>query len=304
MARPATRPALGRGITSLIPSSSPTPPPASASSAIAAERIVFLCRLDHLSPQDGQPRQHFDQTKLDELSASIKDQGLIEPLVVRRTDTPDRYEIIAGERRWRASKLAGLVEVPVIVKDVSREKAFELALIENIQREDLSGVELAEAYHRLTTEHDYTHDQIAEIVRKSRTTITNTLRLLKLPERVRSLLMEGRLSDGHARALLGLVDLPEQLERAAETVVREELSVRDTESLVQKLKKPAPEPTPPPAPSERPNPNIRDLEQSLARHFGTAVQLKDKKGGAGGKILIAYGSYDELDRLLAQMRGA
>ncbi len=299
MARPV-RPALGRGINSLIPTSSPTPPPTSAS--VVTERLVFLCPLDQLVPQQGQPRQHFDQTKLDELAASIRDQGLIEPIVVRRTDTPDRYEIIAGERRWRASRIAGLDEVPIIVKDISREKAFELALIENIQREDLSGVELAEAYHRLTTEHGYTHDQIAEIVRKSRTTITNTLRLLRLPERVRTMLMEGRLSDGHARALLSLIDDPELLARAAETVVRDELSVRDTESLVQRLKKPAPAPTPPADPPARPNPNVRDLEQSLARHFGTAVQLKDKKSG-GGSIVISYGSYDELDRLLAQMRG-
>jgi ParB family chromosome partitioning protein len=258
-------------------------------------------------PHRGQPRRHFDQERLEELSASIKERGLIEPIIVRRHPTlADRYEIIAGERRWRACQLAGFSEIQVIVKELNSDEAFALALIENIQREDLNPIELAEAYHRLIQEHDYTHDNIAELVHKNRATISNTLRLLKLPERVREMILDGRLTEGHGRTLMGL-DTDEDMERAAETVNREKLSVRQTEALVQSLKAPPPPETPEkPAREPRPappiSPNLRDLEETLQRHLGTDVRVRNKSNNKGS-IVIAYNNLDELDRILHQIRG-
>jgi ParB family chromosome partitioning protein len=194
------RRALGRGLDALLPAAREQAP------SQYGDKSVFSCALEKLTPQKGQPRQYFAKDKIDELAASIKEHGLLEPIVVRRVPGQDKLEIIAGERRWRASQKAGLREVLVVVKDVSPKAAFELALIENVQREDLNPVELAEALDRLVKEHHYTQDTLAERLGKDRTTVANSLRLLKLPASVRSRVITGELSEGHARALLGAPD--------------------------------------------------------------------------------------------------
>ncbi len=304
MSKPKPR-ALGQGLDALLPggpSSSSSPPSVTTPDA---ERTVFLCPLDRISPQQGQPRQHFDDKHLAELAESIADHGLIEPIVVRRVSGAiEHYEIIAGERRWRASKLAGLTEIAVVVKDVSPQKAFELAIIENIQRADLNPIELAEAFDRLIREHSYTHDTLAGLVKKDRSTVTNSLRLLKLPERVRGMVMNGLLTEGHARALVAVED-EALIEQLAAKVVKEELNVRQTERLARELRKTrdqseleaeAAAPAPPPR-----SLSVKDLEETLARRFGTRVKVRDKKGK--GSVVFAYGSLDELDRLLELMQG-
>ena len=221
--------ALGRGLDSLLP-------PAPAAAAAYGDKSVFLCALEKITPQKGQPRQHFDAQALEELAGSIREHGLLEPIVVRRAAPgADKFEIIAGERRWRACQKAGLREAMVVVKDVSPRSAFELALIENVQREDLNPVELAEALDRLVKEHAYTQESLAERLGKDRSTIANSLRLLKLPARVRSKIVTGELSEGHARALLGAVD-DGKIEQLADKVLAGKLSVRATEALVRALR--------------------------------------------------------------------
>jgi chromosome partitioning protein len=307
MARPP-RVALGEGVNTLFrgprAATVPTPTPAPASTETPSERTVFLCPIEQVFPRDGQPRQFFDPERMAELTASIKDRGLIEPIVVRRL-AAERYEIVAGERRWRACKEAGLREIQVIVKDLNANEAFELALIENIQREDLNAIELAEAYQRLVHEFDYTHDQLAELVRKSRTAISNTMRLLRLPARVRDLVLKGELTEGHARPLLGLDD-EEMVERAAESIQRDKLTVRQAEALVQSLKSPPPEapekPEKPARPRNASTVNLRDLEEALSRHLSAKVQVR-KRSNDKGSIVIAYNTLDELDRILLQIRG-
>ena len=292
--------ALGRGLDALLPVAQP---PARG----YGDKSVFLCALEKLSPQKGQPRKVFEKTALDELAASIKEHGLLEPLVVRRVDGSDRFEIIAGERRWRASQKAGLLEVLVVVKDVSPAAAFELALIENVQREDLNAIELAEALARLVQEHGYTQESLAERLGKDRTTIANSLRLMKLPTRVRDQVIEGALSEGHARALLGVVDAP-AMERLSEKVVRGRLSVRATEALVRKEKaahsgetpangKKAAEAAAPQLKSS----SVRDLETRLTRRLGSKVEVRDV--GNKGELAIPYADLDQLDRILEKLLG-
>jgi ParB family chromosome partitioning protein len=303
MSKPKSR-ALGQGLDALLPTG-PSPAPVTAP-VPDAERSVFLCPIEQISPQEGQPRQHFDEKHLHELAESIAEHGLIEPIVVRRVSggAVDRYEIIAGERRWRASMIAGLSEMAVVVKDVSPQKAFELAIIENIQRADLNPIELAEAFDRLIREHSYTHDTLAGLVKKDRSTVTNSLRLLKLPDRVRAMVMSGKLTEGHARALVAVED-ENLIEQLAAKVVKEELNVRQTERLARELRKTrdqneleaeAATPAPPPR-----SLSVKDLEETLARRFGTRVKVRDKKGK--GSVVFAYGSLDELDRLLELMQG-
>jgi ParB family chromosome partitioning protein len=276
------RRALGLGLDSLLPVQAPKPG--------YGDKSVFTCAIERIVPQKGQPRQHFDATALDDLATSIREHGLIEPIVVRKSGS-DRFEIVAGERRWRASQKAGLNEVLVIVKDVSPSRAFELALIENVQREDLNAVELAEALDRLAKELGYTQEALATRVGKNRTTITNSLRLLKLPVRVRQKVVTGELSEGHARALLGEPD-PKRLEMLAERVIRQGLSVRATEALVREARKP----------SKRPEldatkaASLRDLEARLTRAFGTKALVRDR--GNRGEVAIPYADLDALDRLL------
>jgi ParB family chromosome partitioning protein len=292
---PDKKRALGRGLDALLPTVSAV---STTSGATYGDRSVFTCPIEALHPQKGQPRQRMDGAKLDELGASLKEHGLIEPLVVRRSpSSPDRFEIIAGERRWRAAQRAGIKELLVVVKDVSPNAAFELALIENLQREDLDPIEVAEAIERLIREHDYTHETVANRLHKDRTTVTNALRLLKLPPRVRSMVVEGKLSEGHARALLGAGEAP-TIEQLADKAVRGKLSVRRVEAMVRLHRDGPIEKKPANAPEPK-NANLRDLEQRLTRHLGRRVEVRDRSGK--GEVAITYGTLDELDELLATL---
>ncbi len=279
--------ALGRGLDALLPTKAAATPDG---------RVYFQCAVEKITPQKGQPRRHFDAKTLDELAQSIKEHGIIEPLIVRKT-AADKFELIAGERRWRASQRAGLREVPVVVKDATPTQVFELALIENAQREDLSAIELAEALDRLITEHGHTQESLATSLGKDRSTISNSLRLLKLPSSVRDRVVQGELSEGHARALLGL---PEgQIEAAAAKVVRGHLSVRATEALV-KGARPKPKGATPAAPGAK-TPAIRDLEERLTRALGTKVLVRDDHNK--GEVAIPYADLDQLDRLIEKLLG-
>ncbi len=284
------RRALGRGLDALLPAAREQAPS-------YADKSVFSCALEKLTPQKGQPRQHFAKDKIDELAASIKEHGLLEPIVVRRVAGQDKFEIIAGERRWRASQKAGLREVLVIVKDVSPKVAFELALIENVQREDLNPVELAEALDRLVKEHQYTQETLAERLGKDRTTVANSLRLLKLPASVRARVISGELSEGHARALLGAPD-PSKIEEMAEKCVRGHLSVRAAEALVRGAKAKSSGARAKPGKDGK-SASHRDLELRLTRAAGTKVSVRDQ--GNKGEVVIPYEDLDHLDRILARV---
>jgi ParB family chromosome partitioning protein len=280
------RRALGRGLDALLPSS-----PAAAQ----GDKNVFTCPLEKIVPHTGQPRQHFDSDKLEELAQSIREHGLVEPLVVRRLGGGDKFELVAGERRWRALQRAGVREALVVVKDVSAKHAFELALIENVQREDLNPIELAEAFDRLVREHGYSQEQLAERLGKDRTTIANALRLLRLPARVRSKVVVGELTEGHARALLGAGD-DALIEELADRVIRTELSVRATEALVR-------ERTHKKNGKGRQGPekstSVRDLEARLTRALGTKVEVRDR--GNKGELAIPYADLDALDRVIDKL---
>ncbi len=287
----APRRALGRGLDALLPAA--TPP------AGFADKSVFLCPVEKIAPQAGQPRQHFDEAELAELTASIREHGIIEPLVVRRiAKGADTFELIAGERRWRAAQRAGLKDVLVVVKDVSPKEAFELALVENVQRADLNPIEVAEAFDRLVREHAYTPETLAAKVGKDRTTIVNALRLLKLPAQVRSMVIGRELTEGHARAILG-APTDKAMGEIADKTVRGKLPVRKVEALVRAAKakeKGAPPPEAPGDAKKKKSPAVLDLEARLQRKLGTKVEVEDENGA--GRIAIAYGSLDELDRIL------
>jgi ParB family chromosome partitioning protein len=259
--------------------------------------VAFVCSIEKIVPQAGQPRQYFDEQELAELTESIREHGLIEPLIVRRMGPgADRFELIAGERRWRAAQRAGLKEVLIVVKDVSPKEAFELALVENVQRADLNPIEIAEAFDRLIKEYSYTQQTLAERVGKDRATVANALRLLKLPPRIRTMVIGRELSEGHARALLG-APTDKAMAEIAEKTVRGRLPVRRVEQLVRSAKAEL-EGAPPPG-KDKParSPSIRDLEARLMRRLGTRVEVRDKDGK--GELVVAYGSLDELDRVLA-----
>jgi len=245
-----------------------------------------------------QPRRELDPEGLRELADSIVAQGVIQPIVVRPI-AGDRYEIVAGERRWRASQQAGLTEIPVVVREVDEKSAIAIALIENIQREDLDPLEEAGALHRLLTEFSLTHQQVAEAVGKSRTTVTNLLRLLELEEDVKRYLADGRLEMGHARALLGLNG--HRQSEAADRVVARGLSVRETERLVNRLKAEEQEPDMAPEPKPAEDPDIRRLQDDLGERLGARVQIQHGRRGTG-KLVIAYNSLDELDGILSHIK--
>lgn len=285
---------LGRGLDALMPAVPPPKPPAAVTSeAPRQERDsgIFSCALEKIVPQKGQPRQHFDEAKLQELAASIKEHGLLEPLVVRKKG-PDSFELIAGERRWRACQRAGLHEALVVVHDVSSLKAFELAIIENVQREDLDPIEMAEALDRLIKEHAYTQEMLAERIGKDRSTIANSLRLLKLPENIRTKVVTGELSEGHGRTLLG-IENPTKMKEIADKVVIGRLSVRQTEELVRGAK---PAKNGASGAKKSKSASVRDLEKRLETRLGARCEVADKDGR--GEIKIKYSSLDELDRIL------
>ncbi len=295
MSEPPKKPfrGLGRGLDALMPARVPVTPERPASATAKYEGNVFSCPLDKIVPQKGQPRQHFDNDRIEELAQSLRIHGLLEPLIVRRRPGADDFEIIAGERRWRAAQRANLREVLVVVHDVSAKDAYELALIENVQREDLDAIEFAEALDRLIKEHSYTQETLAQRVGKDRSTIANALRLLRLPVAVREKVVSGELSEGHARALLGAPD-EGALATLAEKVIRGRLSVRQTEALVRTAKS-KPEGSGKGGKKEK-TASTRDLEQRLARKLGTKVEVRDKDGK--GEVAIKYASWDELDKLL------
>jgi len=258
-------------------------------------RETFL-RLSEIEPNRTQPRRNFDEDALQELADSIKQYGVIQPIVVQKKGK--RYEIIAGERRWRAARKAGLLEVPVIVKEFAAEDIFAIALIENIQRQDLNPIEEAQAYSRLIQEHHLKQDELAEKVAKNRVTITNSMRLLKLDERVQQMLIDNMLTGGHARALLGITD-KELQHTLALRVFDEKLSVRETENLVKKTLVAIEE-----KPVEKEKPKIaddsfvyRDLEKRMKDILGTKVEIK-KKAKNKGRIEIEYYSMEELERII------
>lgn len=278
------RPALGRGLGALIPGGSP-----------AERKGVMNLGIEEIRPNRGQPRRHFDEVLIEELAESIRSKGVLLPLIVRRES--EGYVLVAGERRWRAAQRAGLRELPVMVREVSEKEAFEIALIENIQREDLNPIEEAEAYKRLIEEHGLTQEELAARVGKDRSTVANALRLLRLPDPIKQAIVAGQLSMGHARALLAIADEGD-LRKAAARVMAENLSVRAAEALVQRLKsKRLPR-------QRRAGPGgaqVRHLVEKLQRKLGARVQLKDK--GGSGMLEIRYGSLQELDRVLAAILG-
>jgi ParB family chromosome partitioning protein len=296
------RKALGRGLAALIPGAGPTTSslPAVSGATAVLRREFFQCAVEEIYPSDDNPRQVFDDARLGELAESIRNQGIVQPLVVRQRPAQQGggYWIVAGERRWRAAQRAGLRSVPVVVKEVTPEDAFELMLVENLQREDLNPIEEAEAYQRLIADHGYTQEKLAERVGKDRTTVANALRLLRLPAPVLRKVADGQLSMGHARALLGLEEGP-AIERAADKVIARGLSVRQTELLVRKERgapeRPAREPR-----TVAPSAAVRDLEQRLERALGTRVRVV-QKDVQRGTIEIEYHSLDQLDGLLERM---
>ena len=279
--------ALGRGLSALIPQASvPVQgdlPPSAGIVRIAVEHIVR---------DPGQPRKTFDEAKLRELAESIRTQGVIQPVLVRRDGS--EYRLIAGERRWRAAQLAGLHEVPAVVRDVSPAEAFELALVENLQRTDLNPLEEAEGYRRLIQEFGLTQDQVGERVGRDRTSVANALRLLQLPQPVKDLLATGALGMGHARALLGMAGA--ELVRTAERIAREQLSVRETERIVRTARASSSAPSRKPAGSTA----ARAVVEDLQRRLGTKVRLEDR--GGKGTLEIDFFSYEDLERILALLR--
>ena len=277
------RKALGRGLRALIPE------PVAPLRREPAQEVD----LDLLRPNREQPRGIIEDARLDELAASIRSHGIIQPLVVARQED-GKFEIVAGERRWRAAQRAGLMRVPVVERTVANSKRLELALIENIQREDLNAIETAAAYARLAEEFGFTQEEIARSVGRDRATVANYQRLLRLPAEVRAEVASGALSMGHARALAGLADEQAQLEIAREVLARD-LSVRETEALVKgRSEPPRPEPEPPP-----PDVHTRAAEDRLKVALGTRVRIVRR--GKRGRIEISFVSEDELQRLYEQL---
>lgn len=283
------RKALGRGLRALIPDGALTDAPSGAPSA--AGGAPHEVDLDRLRPNPDQPRQAPEDAKLDELAQSIRAHGVIQPIVVTTRDGEPGFEIIAGERRWRAAQRAGLLRVPVVVREMPRTKRLQVALIENVQRENLNPIEEAAAYRQLAGEFGMTQEQIAEAVGKERSTVANHLRLLGLPEEVQEAVAAGRLSMGHARALAGLRGAEDQ-RAAARRILDGELSVRAAEELVRQAGAPKPEPA-----SDKPPPDVhvRAAEERLRLSLGTRVRIVQR--GKRGRIEIAYTSEDELQRL-------
>jgi ParB family chromosome partitioning protein len=276
------RPALGRGLSALIPDAPAAP--------VSSERALEV-DIDLLQPNRFQPRTQMDDSRIEELSRSIRSNGVIQPIVVRKA--ANGYEIVAGERRWRASQRAGLLKVPIVVRDIPDDKLLAAALIENIQRENLNPIEEAHAYRRLADEFSLTQEQIAESVGKDRSSVANYLRLLRLPAEIRDHVGGGGLSMGHARALLGLPDEGVQL-RVGREVVTKALSVRETETLVKRTIAPPSE-----KPEEPKDVHTRAAEERLRFSLGTRVRIIRK--GKGGRLEIDFGDENELHRLFEQL---
>lgn len=286
---------LGKGLDSLIPNtvgeSKSSKKTVTGNKNEEAVKPDTLVKITMVEPNREQPRKNFDEDALMELAESIKQFGLLQPILVQ--DRKDHYEIIAGERRWRAAKLAGLKEVPVIIKNLTEQEIVEISLIENIQRENLNPIEEAQAYKRLLNEFNLKQDEVAERVSKSRTAVTNSMRLLKLCDEVQQMVINEMITTGHARALLAIEDAEQQYS-IAQRIFDEKLSVRDVEKLVKNLNKPE-------KPKKEENKTLEviynDIEEKLKQSLSTKVSVSSKGNGAG-KIEIEFYSHDDLDRLV------
>jgi ParB family chromosome partitioning protein len=279
------KPALGKGLSALIPEK-----------VKGKTNEILELNINTIVPNEYQPRRVFNDTALNELVASIREKGIIQPVIVRKA-SDSSYHLIAGERRWRAAKIAGLTGIPAIVKEAAPAESLELALIENIQREDLNPLETAEAFQRLISDFSITHDDLSKKVGKDRATVTNYLRILKLPFEIKKWIAEGSLSIGHAKALLQVEHQRIQIE-IAQQVIKQGLSVRETEALCKKT----------PSVQTRPSkvhklkdPQIASLEEKMMHSLGTKVRLIHKSNKKGGRIEIEYYSLEELDRLLEML---
>jgi ParB family chromosome partitioning protein len=280
----APKSGLGRGLGALLP----------GEETALAEKGIVMVPVEKVLPNPRQPRRVMDADELQELTASVREHGVLQPLIVTPANAEGNYLLIAGERRLQAARLAGLTAVPVMVREATDQQRLELAIIENVQRSDLSVLEEAEAYRQLAEDFGLSHEEIAAKVGCSRVAVTNTLRLLKLPDSVKNALIERRISEGHARALLAL-PTPEAQTAVLRTILSQELNVRQTEELVRKLsgEKAAPKPAPKPAPE------VTALEERLRASLGTKVTLR--AGRKGGSITIHYYSDEELEALLGRL---
>ena len=293
----AVKKGLGKGLGNLIPESDKEAQKTKVVEKVVEKKVIVkepaetIVKINEVEPNKNQPRRTFDEDALLELAESIKQHGVIQPLIGKKRDK--YYEIIAGERRWRAAKMAGLKEIPIVIKDLSDQEIMEVALIENIQREDLNPIEEAQAYQRLIKEYNYKQDELAERVSKSRVAVTNSMRLLKLDERVQKMIIDDMISAGHARALLAITDSEKQYTIAMK-VFDEKLSVRETEKLIKNLDKQV-------KPKVNTTPEndfiYRDIENKLKESMGTKVIIHNKDNNKG-KIEIEYYSQDDFERIV------
>jgi ParB family chromosome partitioning protein len=286
---------LGRGLDGLIGPASGAPRPAAAP---LAPREATTSPIEEVHPSRSQPRSRFDEKRLEELAQSIRELGVLEPILVRKR-AGGGFEIIAGERRWRAAQKAGLREVPIVVRELSSQQAFEAAIVENLQREDLNPMEIARAFQRLIDEHGHTAETIAGRIGKDRSTIANAVRLLKLPAQVVEKIESGELSEGHGRALLGAPSVA-AIQKLAASAIESGWSVREVERQVRGATRGnAPSKKSTTSPGKTTSANVRDLENRLSKSLGARVRIADRKGK--GHIEIAYASYEELDRILEKL---
>ncbi|MCR5672194.1 MAG: ParB/RepB/Spo0J family partition protein [Lachnospiraceae bacterium] len=291
----ATRKGLGKGLDTLIPKGVVVNDKPSSAENVKAAKPDMVVKITKVEPNRNQPRKKFDEDSLQELSDSIKIHGVLFPILV--VDRGDYYEIVAGERRWRAAKMAGLKEVPVIIRDYTEKEIAEISLIENIQRTDLNPIEEAKAYKSLIDEYNYKQDELAERVSKSRTTITNAMRLLKLADNVQDMIIEDMISAGHARALLS-IDNPEEQYELAQRVMDEKLSVRDIEKIVKDKNKPKIQKKK----NEKMEALYNDIAEKLKTSLGTKVTIIPK-GDNSGKIDIEFYSQDDLQKIMDLLLG-
>ena len=293
---------LGKGLDSLIPtnvmmeSEVKHSTVSTASSPEEGKDGTLMVKLSKVEPNREQPRKNFDEDSLQELAESLKQFGMLQPILVQNRG--DYYEIIAGERRWRAAKIAGLKEVPVIVRELTDQEIVEISLIENIQREDLNPIEESQAYKRLLTEFHLKQDEVAERVSKSRTAVTNSMRLLKLCDEVQKMVVDDMISTGHARALISIED-PEEQYLIAQKIFDEKLSVREVEKLVKDLHKP---PKPPKEENKTLQAIYQEISERLKQSLSTKVSVSAKQNGAG-KIEIEFYNHEDLERLLERITG-
>lgn len=298
-ASPKRRPTgLGRGLNALLGEVAQEVPVSAPAQGVAEpdERSVRLIAIASILPNPDQPRKFFAESALDDLARSIETRGLVQPIVVRPFE--GKYQIVAGERRWRAAQRAHLHQIPAIVREFNYKQALEIALIENIQREDLNAIEEAEAYQKLIDEFAHNHDQLGKLVNKSRSHVANLLRLLELPPLVRDMVAEGKLSMGHARALLGVPNI----EMVAQQVIAKGLSVRDTERLARSEKKPAERAS---GSTRGIDPSVRADLEALERQLGDLLGLKVKVShdGKGGQVALHYRTLDQLDMICQRLTG-